>query len=220
MNRGHCLFLLLLLYSAQSLANMADYVHVRETLFWTKLYTERYHTLYCAAYKPKGTRTQVTHIYPMQWMARAMACSASTHCDYARFKEASSDLHNLWPVERRMHQKRGNLPFSLPRSPKDRGKLAQCNMLSYPDSVHPREWAKGEIARSMLYIIWKYQLPDYGQLPLMLKWATTYPPNDEELWRNQQIKKWQGNDNIFISTPGSVKQHFAFHDKESQADTR
>ena len=36
-------------------------------------------------------------------------------------------------------------------------------------------------------MIWKYQLPDNGMLPLMVKWADESPTSSEEKLRNNKI---------------------------------
>lgn len=196
----------LLLTTTDAFANLANFVHVRETVFWEQLYTDKYHTLYCAIHKNAGAKSTVTHIYPSAWMANAMNCPGEAECDFARYKDATSDLHNLWPVEEQIIEKRRHYAFA--EKTDSEGIEADCNFVTYPRGVEPRDWAKGEIARSVLYIIWKYNLPDYGQVPLMVKWANTYPPNTEEKWRNEKIKKIQRNENPFITEPKRVNEIF------------
>ena len=201
-------FTALTLFSNICVANLANFVHTRETQFWQELYTEPYHTLYCAIHKKPTEKSTVTHVYPLDWMAVAMNCPSVEACDFARFKDASSDLHNLWPIEKKMLSKRKHYVFLESNDSTSKGKKSDCNFITYDKGVEPREWAKGEIARSMLYIIWKYRLPDFEQIPLMVKWATTYPPNAEEKWRNQKIIQLQRNENPFISSPEKVAEIF------------
>lgn len=202
----HILFFSLLFIISDVSANLAQFVHVRETAFWQEFYNDKYHTLYCAIHKKPNAKSTVTHIYPTAWMANALNCADEAMCDFARFKDASADLHNLWPVEQKMLEMRRHYVFTE-KSDRE-GKKGDCNFVTYPRGVEPREWAKGEIARSMLYIIWKYRLPDYGQIPLMVKWAKAYPPNAEEKWRNEKVLKIQGNDNPFISDPRQLDHVF------------
>jgi len=58
--------------------------------------------------------------------------------------------------------------------------------------VEPRESVRGEIARSFLYMIDRYQLLDHGQRALMLKWNRNDPVSDEEIQRNREIYLLQG----------------------------
>ena len=57
---------------------------------------------------------------------------------------------------------------------------------------------KGEIARSMLYMIWKYQLPDHGQFQLMMEWNYRDPPEDAEKIRYIDAQVLQGRANPYI----------------------
>lgn len=202
-------FIVLLIFiSTNCFANLANYVHVRETIFWDKLYTEKYHTLYCALHKKSGVKSTITHAYPIAWMANAMNCPDEAICDFARYKDATADLHNMWPVEKKLVMMRKHYTFTDKKYETEEGKTGDCNFTSFADSVEPRQWAKGEIARSLLYMMWKYRMPDYGQIPLMVEWANTYPPNAEEKWRNEKIKQIQNNNNPFISDPKRVNDVF------------
>lgn len=196
-----------LLLSQHAQANLAKFVHVRETVFWQKLYNDKYHTLYCAVHKEAGEKSTITHAFPVAWMANAMNCPEEAICDFARYRDATADLHNLWPVEEKMIEMRKHYAFTESIDGAE-GKKSDCNFITYPKGVEPREWAKGEIARSVLYMLWKYRFPDYEQIPLMVKWANTYPPNAEEKWRNEKIKQIQRNENPFISNPRLVNEVF------------
>ncbi|XOV78552.1 MAG: endonuclease [Aestuariibacter sp.] len=196
-------------FSSQTFANLAQYVHVRESVFWQQLYTQNYHTLYCAIHKKAGEKVNIAHVYPTAWMANAMRCSSEEDCDFARYRDASSDLHNLWPMISPAKDIRRHYIFL--EGDKEKGQRQDCNMIVYPKGIEPREWAKGEIARSLLYIIWKYDLPDYEQLDLLLKWHKKYPANAEEKWRNDKIIAIQGNDNPFISAKHFEQKAFPNH---------
>jgi len=45
----------------------------------------------------------------------------------------------------------------------------------------------------MMYIIWKYQLPDHGQYQLMMEWNFRDPPDEGEKMRNVDVQILQGN---------------------------
>lgn len=205
--RQSCLLgLILVLISASANANLAKYVHVRETLFWKELYNEKYHTLFCAIHQEAGNETEITHAYPIAWMANAMRCPIEEQCDFARYKDATSDLHNMWPMMPHVSDIRKHYPYMELEDTE--GEVKDCNFRISKDGLEPREWAKGEIARSFLYTIWKYRFPDYDMLPTMIKWAKKYPPNAEEKWRNERIKALQRNDNPFISQPNAIAEAF------------
>lgn len=196
----------LIVFPTLSYANLAKFVHVRETQFWQSLYDDKYHTLYCAIHKKGKQDSIVTHIYPTAWMANAMNCASESDCNFARYKDASADLHNLWPAEPKTDEMRKHYVFF--DGEESAGNKGDCNFITFDRGVEPRDYAKGEIARSMLYILWKYRLPDYEQLPLMMKWHNTYPVNAEERWRNEKINAIQGNENPFISDPESANKVF------------
>ncbi len=187
-------------------ANLSQYVHVRETLFWDKLYTEKYHTLYCAVHHEAGKEVDIAQVYPIDWMAAALNCPDVEDCDFARYKEATADLHNWWPMQPGYSDVRKHYLFVEKTDPE--GKKNNCNMIIYPQGIEPREWAKGEIARSMLHMMWRYRLPHYGQIPLMVKWAKRYPASAEEKWRNDKIKQLQGIENRFIADPSFIDTAF------------
>lgn len=199
------LFLLLVPFLSQ--ANTSAFEQVKDTVFWQQLYNQQYHTLYCAMSNNTSQDVTVGHVYPLAWMANAMNCSAENDCDYARYLEASSDLHNLWPTAEKSLRLRQHYLFI--ESDKSSGEASYCNFTIFDKGIEPREFAKGEIARSMLYIIWQYQLPDYGQVPLMLKWHKRYRPNAEEKWRNERIILIQGKENPFITNPDFADEVFS-----------
>ncbi|WP_281556544.1 endonuclease [Thalassomonas sp. RHCl1] len=184
--------------SISNLANDSEYERVRDEIFWPQLYNQSYHTLYCAVSKEAGQKVTVEHIYPAHWIAQANGCESRKNCDTEAYKQVSSDLHNLWPALARYNSSRGKLPFieipgEVMRFPEDK-----CDFESSKNGVEPRDYAKGKIARSILYMIWKYQLPDHELELLMLKWANNYPSNDKEQWRNNKIEVIQGNKNPFV----------------------
>lgn len=217
---------LLVLMTATALANDTRHAakdqQLIDDVFWSQLYTGKYHTLYCAVNKQRdkqsGNQVSVTQVYPAQWLAVKNGCGAQSkkgsNCAQDMYKRANTDLHNLWPALPRYKNSRGMLPFiEIPGEvmyfPRDKCDFEQVSTNTNQDKnqnisqgnnqgVEPRDYAKGEIARAILYMLWKYQLPDHGMLPLMVKWANNYPVSTEEKWRNDKIKRLQGNTNPFI----------------------
>lgn len=64
--------------------------------------------------------------------------------------------------------------------------------------VEPRDAVKGDIARSVLYMIHHYDLADHDMLPLLVRWHIQDPPDAHERSRNDEIEQLQGNRNPFI----------------------
>lgn len=204
------LFIFVAILANSANANLSKYVHVRETLFWDKLYTEKYHTLYCAKHHPAGAKVDIALVYSIDWIANAMNCPDTSDCPFARYKDAVADMHNWWPMEAKIDEVRKHYVFAEGQT--EQTKQGICHFKIHPLGVEPREWAKGEIARSVLHMLWKYRLPHYGQIPLMVEWAKKFPPNAEEKWRNEKIKELQGVENRFISDPTFID--IAFPDPE------
>lgn len=209
------LFLLMpLLMSAQALANDTAFNNVRDNVFWTKLYYKKYHTLYCAATRyntrSRAERVAIERVYPANWIAKANGCRDNNSCSTPAYNQASSDLHHLWPALPEYKKRRGQLPYieiteitGIAKITDDQNVIIDnsCDFKQTSSGIEPRKWAKGEIARSFLYQVWKYNLPDHNLLPLMVKWANEHPVSTEEKWRNNQIQGVQGNRNPFIDDP-------------------
>lgn len=196
----HTLFLLLLI-PLSAFADDSRYEAVRDDVFWPQLYSEAYETLYCGTEKPAGTKVTVEHVYPASWMAAANDCSGRDECPIEAYREASSDLHNLWPAEGRYNKSRGNQAFGEIPGEKSRFKDDPCDYERTSGKgaiVEPRDAVKGDIARSVLYMIHWYNLPDHAMLPLMVRWHIQDPPDAAERERNDKIEELQGNRNPFI----------------------
>lgn len=203
------LFMLLLpltsLLPTTILASDTAFNNVSENVFWPKIYNQKYHTLYCAVSRNNtqimAEKVAVDQVYPTRWIADANGCSDKQSCDVEAYVNASSDLHHMWPALPKYKNLRGQLPFievTIDASVIDPG----CDFSQSSKGVEPRNYAKGEIARSFLYQLWKYKLPHHDLLPLMVKWSNKYAPSTEEKWRNDKIEKVQGNRNPFIDDAG------------------
>ena len=143
----------------------------------------------------------VEHVYPASWIAKYNDCTSRKNCPTDHYREASSDLHNLWPALRRYNTSRGNQPFGeiSGNTPRFSGDTCDYERTSGKGAVvEPRDNVKGNIARSVLYMIYWYDLPNHDMLPLMVKWHHEDPPSNEERRRNDEIEILQGNRNPFI----------------------
>lgn len=191
--------LFVLIVSVSAGADESAYHQVRDQIFWKSLYARPYVTLYCGVPKPAGEKVTVEHVYPASWIADAQGCKDRNTCPVDIYRQASSDLHNLWPALGRYNSSRGNAPFTEIAGEKWR--WPECDFEKNSTGVEPRESVRGEIARSFLYMIDRYQLPDHGQRALMLKWNRDDPVSDEEIQRNREIYLLQGVYNKYISQP-------------------
>lgn len=194
---------LLLLLAFACHADDSAYQHVRNTVFWPQLYTEDYQGLYCGRSFAAGTKITVEHVYPADWIAEANGCDNRNTCPLDAYRDASSDLHNLWPAEQRYNSSRGDKAFGiiLGETPRFPDETPPCDFERTSGAsaiVEPRDSVKGDIARSMLYMIWHYQLPDHGERSLMIQWNMEDPPDDQEKARYLKAKELQGRTNPYV----------------------
>ncbi|WP_256677938.1 endonuclease [Pseudomonas sp. SJZ079] len=70
--------------------------------------------------------------------------------------------------------------------------------------MEPRDAAKGNIARAIVYRHYEYHLPIVGALQMYKEWHRMDPPDAEEQARNDKIANRQGTLNNFIDDPARV----------------
>ena len=179
------------------------YHSVRDNIFWPRLYNRDYVGLYCGRSFAAGQKITAEHVYPAHWIAQANGCQNRSNCPVEAYRQASSDLHNLWPAEQRYNSSRGNKPFGViaGNAPRFTDEDPPCDFERSTGTdavVEPRDSAKGEIARSTLYMIWQYQLPDHGQFQLMMEWNFRDPADDAEKMRYIDAQVQQGRTNPYI----------------------
>lgn len=183
-------------------SKIADYSKARN-IFWEQLYPKGY-TLYCGerfTNKKKansGKDINVEHVFPASWMADAIGCGTRKQCQKTskRFNLAEADLHNLYPVWSKINSSRNNLEFGIIIDEKHR---FGCDFERNDKVAEPREIARGNIARSILYMSdeYNFEIPD-DMRKLMLEWHKLDPPSYDERRRNKIIKKLQGILNPFV----------------------
>ena len=193
----------ILMLGMAATADDSAYEVVRDHVFWAELYNQDYVGLYCGRGFAGGQKVTIEHVYPADWMAKANGCQSRNSCPKEEYRQASSDLHNLWPSERRYNSSRSNKPYGVisGNAPRFTDETPVCDFERTSGAeavVEPRDSVKGEIARSMLYMIWQYQLPDHGQFTLMLEWNFRDPPDDVEISRYLGAKGLQGRENPYI----------------------
>ena len=71
--------------------------------------------------------------------------------------------------------------------------------------MEPREIARGNLARSILYMHAEYGLPVNSTLGALLqKWNRDDPPSQDERRRNDVIERLEGKRNPFIDHPSQA----------------
>lgn len=133
-----------------------------------------------------------------------------------------SDVHHLVPTDVMANSIRGNLPFGETVSGIDwseggssRGFDAFGNQV-----FEPRDAQKGHSARAILYFVLRYQ--NFGGFlsgsleETLRSWNQSFPPDEVEEQRNDDIEDYQNNRNPFIDYPQFAHRIFSFHSNENR----
>ncbi len=135
---------------------------------------------------------------------------------------ASTDLHNIFPVDGYVKSKRGTLPFGTALTASytslNWSKMGTCGDNGYTGNVfEPNNDVKGDIARTFFYMAIRYIYEDQSwgssaataqsgilpwQLSVLLSWNHYDPVSAKEVARNDSIYyMFQNNRNPFIDHP-------------------
>lgn len=111
-----------------------------------------------------------------------------------------SDLHHLMPVTASSNSERSNKPFGVVSNPSWTSGGSKSNGSTF----EPRDDAKGDVARAMMYFVLRYQ--DYnnffaGQESILRQWNTQFPPDAIDSTRNRDIEALQNVRNPFVDHP-------------------
>ncbi len=80
--------------------------------------------------------------------------------------------------------------------------LPGCDSEVEDGKVEPRPEVRGEIARSVFYMMHEYGIRITDDEALVLwEWNRSDPPDDVERWHNDRIEQLQGTRNPFIDDP-------------------
>ena len=187
----------------------ADYSTVQKDVFWSMLYPHGGKTLYCGTRFEAGQRTvngrklTIEHAFPAAWIAAHHGCPNRNACEYPEYGYAEADLHNLWPAIGNINSSRSDQ--SLGEIPGEQRRFedycADFERTEGADAiVEPRDAVKGDMARSILYMLNAYglEVPSNMDRAMLLNWHRRDPPDDMERRRNSAIKHIQGNVNPYI----------------------
>lgn len=111
-----------------------------------------------------------------------------------------SDLHHLQVVTASSNSERSNKPFGVVSNPNWTVGGSKSNSSTF----EPRDQAKGDIARSMMYFVIRYQ--DFGgfmapQEAILRQWNKQHLPDGIDTARNSAIEALQNVRNPFIDHP-------------------
>ena len=161
-------------------------------------------TLYCQTEFEPGDRLKVDYIYSEKDLQRHFGCITSRQCSAKEeYVRVTSDLHNMYPIERKMElERRGAIYGDLPENVK----FGECGAQLSFQTFDPPAHARGNIARAMLYMHEAYDLPLVGSLPMYQRWNEDDPPDDAERKRNSAIFMKTNRRNPFIDDPGRANR--------------
>ena len=114
------------------------------------------------------------------------------------FRYMQADMYNLYPAIGAVNAARSNYRFQmLPGEPSSFG---TCEMKISGRAVEPPSYARGEIARTMLYMQQAYSRyrMSSAQQKLMQAWNSEDPVDAWECRRAARIEELQGNVNAFV----------------------
>lgn len=174
-----------------------------DDLFLQQLYSEGGKTLYCQEPFRSDSRVSVEEIYDERRLAKHFGCRSGRLCRGNKdFTKIQQDRHIRFPVTTKAELVRrrtlfGDLPANITAD-------AECGYKQSFQVFEPPKHAKGDIARAMLYLYDRYELPLIGTLEMYQRWNREDPVDDEEKRRNNEIERFQGNRNPFIDDPGKA----------------
>lgn len=173
--------------------------------FWGNLYADGGRSFFCDhAFTSKGFVLTDGYVYPLADVRSALNCGTSRQCEQDnRYRQIASDLHNMIPVRSRTEMGRRNARYE------DLGEGAkpdECGIRQSAQFFEPPVRVKGDVARTVAYMVDTYDLPWLGSTALFKGWNRLDPPDDGELTRHRRIAEIQGNENPFITDPGRMEQ--------------
>lgn len=184
-----------------------DYAGEGETLYCEKRFKNG------GSVERKKHKLSIEHAYPADWIAEAFGCENRDTCRNKTYKHAEGDLHNLWPALGRINSSRQDLSFGELEGETQRRFTLICKDFerSYGDKaiVEPRDEVKGDLARSVFYMMDSYCMTPKSNLSPMAvlsEWHELDPPDAHEKWRNDQIEIIQGTRNHWIDEPDQGRE--------------
>jgi len=202
---------------------LSVYVHAEETVdydtlatgsFWSELYPVGGWSLFCG-YRFDSSRTTVSgnsistgHIYQTEQMVKFAGCHSRMQCREShnrKFMRMEADLHNIYPVLQTLNTLRYDFHYGLVSG--EDWRIDDCDVEWKAGVLEPRKIARGNIARAMLYMYSRYQIPvDEKSLKLFRAWNRIDPPSNQEKLRNKIIERIQGNRNAYIDKPSLAEK--------------
>jgi len=138
---------------------------------------------------------------------RSGANSNSFNCEHTwpqslfnKNEPERADIHHLFPTDVNSNSRRSNYPFGVVTS----ASWSEGGSKQGGGKFEPRDAHKGDCARAMFYFAIRYQ--NYSsflnsQESILRSWATSHPPTQHSIDRNNAIFTYQKNRNPFADYP-------------------
>lgn len=171
--------------------------------FWGQLYANGGETFFCQTpFTSKGFLLSEGYIYPLIHIRNALQCGTSSQCEENQsYRRMAADLHNMVPVQSRIEMRRRSAKYAR------LGPGASENVCGIREStqfIEPPDRVKGDIARTVAYMVSTYGLPWIGVSSTFKLWNDQDSPDDSEITRHRRIVNIQGNENPFVTDPASL----------------
>lgn len=199
-----CLLLTTSLVIAQNI-RFSDPETVVSEHFWGNLYANGGKSFFCnTPFTNKGFVLTDGYVYPLADVRSALDCGTSRQCEQDnRYRQIASDMHNMVPVRSRTEMGRRNVRYE------DLGSSVsenECGIRQSAQFFEPPVRVKGDVARTIAYMVDTYNLPWLGSSAVFKGWNRLDPPDDGELTRHRRIAEIQGNDNPFVTNPEKMQR--------------
>lgn len=173
--------------------------------FWANLYASGGNSFFCnTAFTSKGLVLTDGYVYPLADVRSALDCGTSRQCEKNnRYRQIASDMHNMIPVRSRTEMGRRNARYENLGSSASED---ECGIRQSAQFFDPPVRVKGDVARTVAYMVNTYDLPWLGSSTVFKGWNRLDPPGDGELSRHQRIAEIQGNDNPFVINPERMER--------------
>lgn len=174
--------------------------------FWGALYAEGGNSFFCnTPFMSKGFTLTDGYVYPLSIVRSALRCGTPSQCSKNdQYRHIAADLHNMVPVHTRIEMRRRNARYEELGAGTSAG---DCDIRESTQFIEPPVRVKGDVARTVAYMVDAYGLPWVGAVSVFKAWNELDPPDDRELTRHNRIVEIQGNENRYITNPSLMAGH-------------
>jgi len=151
----------------------------------------------------RAKRVEWEHVMPAHNFGKQLSCwkvGGRKACRKDKtFKTMEADMHNLVPAIGEVNGNRSNFRYGANKP--NIGQYGQCNVQVdfRAKRAYVKDDIKGDIARIYFYMSDKYNVRLSKQERIMMQsWNNVDPVSQWEITKNKRVKKWQGNENLYI----------------------